>query len=224
MREHYNSFSYWEDKINKNKTIRGHMFMKNPPDDKSIYVHTLIFTKKNGIENIFAYFPSVKALLGYIQYSFLQEAFYTWINGREEAIVNVPSMTVEKIVKDGIKKGDIKKSVGKLMQEQYDKINSLWSLSDSKIVQELKKFARNFNKTWFGDNREFLYIKILKDVNELQKFVMNSALMIGGEDEFKEKVGLDLESWKNVCEEAITNKDMGERFRDILQNNLTEII
>ena len=200
------------------------MFMKNPPDDKSIYVHTLIFTKKNGIENIFAYFPSVKALLGYIQYSFLQEAFYTWINGREEAIVNVPPMTVEKIVKDGIKKGDIKKSVGKLMQEQYDKINSLWSLSDSKIVQELKKFARNFNKTWFGDNREFLYIKILKDVNELQKFVMNSALMIGGEDEFKEKVGLDLESWKNVCEEAVTNKDMGERFRDILQNNLTEII
>ena len=198
--------------------------MKNPPDDKSIYVHTLIFTKKNGIENIFAYFPSVKALLGYIQYSFLQEAFYTWINGREEAKENVPPMTVENIVKDGIKKGDIKKSVGKLMQEQYDKINSLWSLSDSKIVQELKKFARNFNKTWFGDNREFLYIKILKDVNELQKFVMNSALMIGGEDEFKEKVGLDLESWKNVCEEAVTNKDMGERFRDILQNNLTEII
>ena len=28
MRENYNSFNYWENVINENKTIRGHMFMQ----------------------------------------------------------------------------------------------------------------------------------------------------------------------------------------------------
>ena len=36
MKENYNSFSYWENLINENKTIRGHMFMDNPPKDKSL--------------------------------------------------------------------------------------------------------------------------------------------------------------------------------------------
>ena len=53
--------------------------MDNPPKEKSLYIHTLIFSKNNGIDNIYAYFPDAKVLLGYIQYSFLQKKLF--ING-----------------------------------------------------------------------------------------------------------------------------------------------
>ena len=80
MRQNYNSFEYWKNFIMENRTIRGHMFMKNLPTDKSIYMHTLIFSKYGGLNSIWSYFPNIKVFIGYIQYSFLQEAFYTWIN------------------------------------------------------------------------------------------------------------------------------------------------
>ncbi len=41
------------------------------------------------------------APLGYIQYSFLQEAFYIWINGRKQGISYIPLKPVEEIIKDG---------------------------------------------------------------------------------------------------------------------------
>ena len=80
MRQNYNSFEYWKNFIMENRTIRGHMFMKNLPTNKSVYMHTLIFSKYGGLNSIWAYFPNIKVFIGYIQYSFLQEAFYTWIN------------------------------------------------------------------------------------------------------------------------------------------------
>ena len=56
MRENYNSFNYWERIINENKTVRGHMFMEKPPTENSIYFHTLVFSKKNGLNNVWGYF------------------------------------------------------------------------------------------------------------------------------------------------------------------------
>ena len=51
MRENYNSIKYWENVVIENKTIRGHMFMQDVPNEKSLYFHTMIFSKKNGINN-----------------------------------------------------------------------------------------------------------------------------------------------------------------------------
>ena len=75
MRQSYNSLKYWDKMLCKILTIRGHMFMEKPPKGKSLYIHTLIFNKSNGIDNIYAYFSDEKVLLGYIQYSFLPGSF-----------------------------------------------------------------------------------------------------------------------------------------------------
>ena len=90
MRHSYDSFDYWEELINENKTIRGHMFMDKLPNEKSIYIHSLVFCKNNGLNNTWSYFPNEKMLLGYIQYSFLQEAFYKWIYGKERMVISIP--------------------------------------------------------------------------------------------------------------------------------------
>jgi len=224
VRQNYNYFKYWENIINENKTIRGHMFMKEPPKEKSLYVHTLIFTKNSGIENIYAYFPDVKVLLGYIQYSFLQEAFYKWIHGKKRMITKIPYQSVEDIVDEGLKVGLITDEIAKVMLSNYNKIKKMWELPKDRILIELMKFTREFNKSWFGNNKEFLYMKIFKTPIELGNFVVESTMITGDENYFENKVGVTIEEWVEICKNSIKDKKIGNAFKKIVQKNLTEIL
>lgn len=224
MRHNYDSFDYWEELINENKTIRGHMFMDRLPDSRSIYIHSLIFSKNNGLSNIWSYFPNEKTLLGYIQYSFLQEAFYKWIYGKERVIINIPNIPVERIISDGEKNKKISKEEANNMRRHVDMIRSFWNLPNDKLIKSLKRFCRDFNRTWYGDNKEFLYLKIFDNPKELAEFVVNSSYITTTEEDFIERTGISLVEWRKICENADENKRNGEKFRDILLKSLTEII
>ena len=224
MRHGYDSFDYWEELINENKTIRGHMFMDRLPDKKSIYIHSLIFSKNNGLNNIWSYFPNERSILGYIQYSFLQEAFYKWIYGKERLIVNIPNVPVETIISDGIKNNKISKDEAENMKRHLDMVKSYWDLPKDKLIKELKRFSRDFNRTWYGDNKEFLYLKIFDNPKDLGEFVINSSYITTTEEDFIERTGINIKEWGSICEKAHINKSDGEKFRDILLKSLTEII
>ena len=223
MRENYNSFDYWDKVTRENKTIRGHMFMKNTPTEKCLYFHTLMFSKSNGIDNIWGYFPNVRSLIGYLQYSFLQEAFYKWINGKDTLITKIPSISVEKIIEQGEKAKKITKEIADSMKKDYKFLSKLWDMSSKDAEREILKFLRQFNKKWMGDNREFIYIKIFKSPKELGDFVVSSATMTDTEDELEEKIGMKTDEWMNVCEGALNDKLKAEKFREILLKKLTEV-
>lgn len=224
MRHGYDSFDYWEELINENKTIRGHMFMDRLPDKKSIYIHSLIFSKNNGLNNIWSYFPNERSILGYIQYSFLQEAFYKWIYGKERLIVSIPNVPVETIISDGEKNNKISKDEAENMKRHLNMVKSYWDLPKDKLIRELKRFSRDFNRTWYGDNKEFLYLKIFDNPKDLGEFVINSSYITTTEEDFIERTGININEWGIICEKAHINKRDGEKFRDILLKSLTEII
>jgi hypothetical protein len=224
VRHSYDSFDYWEELINENKTIRGHMFMDKLPNEKSIYIHSLVFCKNNGLNNTWSYFPNEKMLLGYIQYSFLQEAFYKWIYGKERIVISIPNIPVEKIILDGEKNKKISKEEADNMRRHVKMVKDCWSLPKDKLIRALQRFSRDFNRTWYGDNREFLYLKIFNTPKELGEFVVNSSYMTTTEREFKDRIGISIPEWNNICERANKNKRDGEKFRDILLKSLTEII
>jgi hypothetical protein len=223
MRENYNSFCYWENVISKNKTIRGHMFMQKPPTEKSIYFHTLIFGNKNGINNIWGYFPNIRSLIGYIQYSFLQEAFYKWIYGKDKLVTRIPHLTVDKIIHEGEKLKKINRQTAYNMRKDYDFFTRLWNMPSSKVEMELRKFTTDFNKKWMGDNTEFLYIKIFRTPKELGEFVISSSLLTSTEKELEDKIGMTLDEWKDICECAVTDSVKGKIFREILLKKLSEV-
>ena len=60
------------------------------------------------------------------------------------------------------------------------------------------KFTRDFNKTWIGDNNEFLYLKIFNSPTELGEFVINSNYIIRG-NEFEEVVGVTIEGGRKYA-------------------------
>ena len=224
MRYNYDSFDYWDELISKNKTIRGHMFMDTLPTEGSIYIHTLLFFKNNGLNNIWSYFPDLKSLLGYIQYSFLQEAFYKWIYGKERMVINIPNISVEKIIKDARANNKITKDEANNMIKHLEMIKSYWNLPNKELLKQLKKFSREFNRTWYGDNKEFLYLKIFESAKELGDFVLNSSYMTLSEEDFKLKTGITVDEWEEVCLDVSKNEINAKKFRDVLLKSLTEII
>lgn len=198
--------------------------MDKLPTDKSCYIHTLIFGKGTGLNNIWGYFPDEMALVGYIQYSFLQEAFYMWINCKNGPVSYIPIKPVEVVIKDGENEGKITKAEADEMRKTVMAINKFWSLPKNKVMIELKKFSREFNRKWYGDNQEFLYLKVFNKPEELGDFVVQSSYMASTDEEFKNIIGKNIEGWKEICTKSIKNKEYGELFRDILQKNLTEVI
>lgn len=224
VRQNYNSFDYWKELISENRTIRGHMLMNKMPTDKSLYIHTLIFCRENGLNNIWGYLPDVKALIGYIQYSFLPEAFYIWINSKNGSVSSIPIKSVEQVISDGEKNKKITKEEAEKMRYHVNMIKKCWDLPKNKLILELKKFVRDFNRTWYGDSSEFLYLKIFEKPEELGKFVLESNYMSSSEDEFKKRTNEEIATWLEICKNAATNKRAGEQFRKILQKNLTEVI
>lgn len=224
MRENYNSFDYWEKVIRENKTIRGHMFMQKPPTEKSLYFHTLIFSKGNGMNNIWGYFPNVKSLIGYLQYSFLQESFYKWIHGKDKLITRIPSISVEKVIEDGERAKKITKEIADKMKKDYQFLSKLWDMPSRDAERELKKFLREFNKKWIGDNREFLYIKLFESPKEVGDFVVSSATITNSEGELESKIGMKIDEWLNLCENTLKDKKSAEKFRQILLKRLSEVL
>lgn len=224
VRQNYNSLDYWKELISENRTIRGHMLMNKMPTDKSLYIHTLIFCRENGLSNIWGYLPDVRALIGYIQYSFLPEAFYIWINSKEGSIQSIPIKSVEQIISDGERNKKITKEEAENMRKHVNMIKKCWDLPKNKLIREIKKFVREFNRTWYGDSSEFLYLKIFEKPEELGKFVIESNYMSSSEDEFKKKTNEDIETWLEICKDATINKKAGEVFGKILQKSLTEVI
>ena len=224
MRNGYDSRDYWEHLNEKNKTIRGHMFMEDIPRKDSIYIHTLSFVKKNGIQNVWAYFPNFNALLGYLQYSFLQENFFKWIYGKEKKVTKIPTISVEEVINKALKENKITKAESQSMKEDIVFLSKIWKMPQDKGLKELQKFCRNFNKKWYGDSAEFLYIKIFNRPEEMGQYIIDSCKLTGQYSDITKSSNLTEEDWIDLCKSADKDIDKGERFRNILLKKLTEIL
>lgn len=224
MRDGYNSKDFWDRLNEKNKTIRGHMFLNELPKKGSIYLHTLSFSNKNGLNSIWTYFPSFSALLGYIQYSFLQENFYKWIYGREKKITKIPSLSAQEIVNKALKENKVSKAEAEMMKDDILAIIKIWKMPQAKGLKELKKFSRDFNRKWYGDSTEFLYLKIFETSEELGRFILDSCKLTSGYERIPNKEEYSEETWLELCKNAEIEIEAGEKFREILLKNLTEIL
>lgn len=223
VKENYNSLSYWENVLRKNKGRRAHVFMQKPPTEKSIYFHTMIFGQKNGINNMWGYFPNLKCFVGYIQYAFLQEAFYRWVHGKDRFISQIPCLTIDKISREGEKTKKISKEIATEMRRDFEFFNRLWIIPADRIETELRKFLVDFNKRWMGNNKQFLYIKIFNTPEQLGEFVISSAVITNTEKELENKIGMPISEWRDVCKYTISDSAKGETFKDILQKKLSEV-
>src|SRR5699024_10775010 len=129
-----------------------------------------------------------------------------------------------RIIADGEKNKKISKEEAENMRRHLDMIKSCWNLPKDKLIKSLQRFTRDFNRTWYGDNKEFLYLKIFDHTKDIGEFVVSSSYITTKDDDFIERARIDIVEWKRICEKAHKNKTDVEKFRNILLKSLTEII
>ena len=139
-------------------------------------------------------------------------------------VINIPNISVEKIIKDARTNNKITKEEANNMIKHLEMIKSYWNLPNKELLRQLKKFSREFNRTWYGDNKEFLYLKIFESAKELGDFVLNSSYMTLSEEDFKLKTGITIYEWEEICLDVTKNEINAKKFRDVLLKSLTEII
>ena len=110
------------------------------------------------------------------------------------------------------------------MKKDYKFLSKLWDMSSKDAERELRKFLREFNKKWMGDNREFIYIKLFKTPQEVCDFVVSSAAMTNTEGELENKIGMKIDEWKSLCENTLKDNMKSEKFREILLKKLSEVL
>ena len=223
MEETYNSFNYWQNVVNEHKTLKSHMFMQEAPTEKSIYFHTLILGKKNGIDNSWSYFPDIRSLIGYIQYSFLQEAFYKLIYGQEEVISKIPDFTIDEIANEGEKLKKISTKASNNMINNYESIKKLKNVSHYRVEDKLKEFIYEFNKMWLGSDKGFIYMRVFDTPEELGEFVISSALTTNTKEELENILGMTISEWRDVCKFATKDLAKGNILKTVLLKKLKNV-
>lgn len=224
MKDNYNSFKFWDTNVNDSNAIRGYAFTNEMPNSKSVYIHALLFSRKNGIENIYSYFPNVRVLLGYIQHSFLQKAFYNWAYGKQTLIMKIPALPTKQLVGELYSNGKITKKEKDIMKNQYDELDRLWDKDEQEILNGIIKFGREFNKVWLGDNNRFLYIKAFKNAQDLANFVKSSVDLTGKNNEFKNYIGISIDDFIEISEKVSTDKEASNIFRKVILDKLTDVL
>lgn len=222
--KNYNSITYWEPFIQKNKTLRERIFKDSDISNETIYLHYTIFTKKSGVENGWVPAPNLGAFIGYVQYCFLPEAYYTWVYGRDKVITKVPIETVDSIFSTALRENKLSKDDEKHMKRDIDNIKRLWRIRKENCRAEIERFCALFNSNWIGDAHSFLYMKAFFNSEELGKFIIDTVNQTNVIECLKKEIGMDKNQWLKFCGEASKDKEKGEKLKGYLFKELKDII
>ena len=200
-----NPEKFWRELITKNETLKGRMFKDEPITEDTKYLHYVIFNRKVGFQNVWVMVPNFNRLIEFIEYVFMPEAYYKWVEGKKKLITHIPSEKEK-------------------MKNDIVALRKLKGLSADNGMRKIKIFCSRFNNNWLGNDDEFLYLKAFGSAEELGKFVVETNLQTDSEDSYEKTIGMTTEEWFKVCENAHKNKEDEEKFKKVLFKHLEDIV
>lgn len=217
-----NPEKFWSDLIRKNETLKGRMFKDEPITENTKYLHYVIFNRHVGIQNVWVMVPDFNHLVQFIQYVFMPEAYYKWVEGKRKLITHIPSNDVEQII-SMININNTKEDKKK-MQNDVLALRKLNGLSSEQGMRKLRIFCSRFNNNWLGDSDEFLYLKVFKNAEELGNFIFETNLQTNFEQSYEREIEMTAEEWFKLCKNAHKNKEDENVFKEILFKHLENVI
>lgn len=223
-KKNYNSIHYWDALLDKNDLFEG-SFNNLPLTKDSIFINSVIFSKGEILDS-WAYYPNVKALLGFIKYVFLPSSFLNYfIDDDEEAIiVDVEEVDILVEIFNSIDNVRNKEKIEDIIKD-YDKLEELWKLDDDECLLKLRIFINNFNKKWSNSSKDvFFYLNIFSTPMEIADYLINTYREVDMEDLFENDIEYTKEEFLNIVNNVYGNKFMEKKFIDILNNKLPVLI
>ncbi|EGT3615418.1 hypothetical protein FHH43_04100 [Clostridium perfringens] len=222
LKKEENPEKYWGELIRNNETLKGRMFKDESITEDTKYLHYVIFNRHVGFQNVWVMVPNFNSLIQFIQYVFMPEAYYKWVEGKRKLVTHIPSIDVEKII--SIIKNKVTEEDRQKMKNDILALRKLNGLNVENGMRKLKIFCSRFNNNWIGDKDEFLYLKVFNNAEELGEFVVETNLQTDCEDCYEKTIGMTTEEWFRVCKNAHKNKEDEEKFKTVLFKYLEDIV
>ncbi|KEI04270.1 hypothetical protein [Clostridium botulinum] len=215
----YNNYYYWKNVLCNKKEVWKCSIMNTLDLQESIYINTTILDyDKNTLDNNWACYPNIKALLGFIQYIYLPTAFFYIVNADNNDDIFMPICSTEEFI-EYIKETGYNESIVNIMEQNLNELISYWN-RDELSINTIKKFCYKFNNIW-NNEKNILYINVFSNPREIADFIIKNEDFI---EVVEEDIGLSKNQFYNLCENIYYNKFTKNIFVEFLNNKIGCIV
>lgn len=218
-KNNFKDYLFWENKILNDYSLWEGYFNKSSITTESKIAYTGILDSEKGILKCgWVVYPSLNALLGFLQHVFLPTSFLTYFDRTCEGFF-IPVSTFDIVTEEVIKNNSINIDDFNSIIKSYNFLNSLWESTKDKLLLELNSFCNDFNSRWDNDPEKKLFIKIFNSPSDTYEFITQS---IGWDfEEFvEEELSMSLSDLKFTCDNVLNEPLLNKRFIDILNINI----
>lgn len=187
----YSYPGYWAWTLQK-KDVWNSLFA--PPDelDHPIFVNTWVAGGTRGfLDNNWACYPDVKALLGFVQYVYLPAAFY-YVTHKENRELMIPICSTEALLTRLWESGSRHSAA---MCSFVRQLRAVWNETEEEQPKALARFCAGFNRYWARQDCR-LGIQLFFGVDAVADEVKNC---IWCEELFAEETGFSYRQFDELC-------------------------
>ncbi len=163
------------------------------------------------------------AALGFLQHVFLPTAFYTWVDRQSDdfyfSLLPFHALKHEMIAYFDEQGTSFDEQDVLKMEEEYQRLNCIWSQNDHEQRRALQSFCEQFNITWDQDPERKLFVKVFCHCNEIVDFILEN---IENEsiDVIEEQIDMSIEQLYFMCNNAYDEPMINKNMVELLNNKI----
>jgi hypothetical protein len=222
--EKYKQYYFWENVLKNNEEVWKNSFRNMPLNHDSKFINTVIVDCNHSImEDNWAYYPNVEALLGFIHHVFLPTAFALVLFSESGELVT-PMATVKELLDSAEEIGEDKnKDFIDIMRKQDAELESIWDTDEEEMWRSLHHFSQKFNEIWGKNMDVFFYFDIFNTPLEIGQYLIDEYEKDQMLDYFEDESGLTEEEWRSTCKDVYENDFSRIKFLDVLNNRTKDL-
>ncbi len=214
---------YWMTKINDHQPIWCGLFEKEPINEKSIIISSVILNPySNQHEEAWAVYPNPQSILGFLQYIFLPTAYIGLIKRQDtDQDVYYFEENLSTLLAGFKEEHPEKTSLINKMEKLTIELDRLWYEDDVYCFQKLKHWSSEFNQDWKEDSFIILNFNIFASPLDAVKAIIKVYEDDLDIKDLEDEIGLTKNDFIKLAKDDIFHSAfMRRKFTDILTNRL----
>ncbi|EGO63377.1 hypothetical protein [Acetonema longum] len=213
----YSRHFYWEHLLSTPRDPWQTSFITAGSAGRALFVNTVIIDyRRNTLDNNWAGYPDVKALLGFLQYLHLPLVFYHTLRQNEEELY-FPVCSSDEFLN---MIADSESRYAPVMREAVLELNGLWKLDEEQCLARLRDFCRCFNAFW-RQNDYILNISLFANTRDIAHYVLDQSEF---PEVLEEDIGLTADQLFHLCDNFYREPLVRRNFVKLLNHKIGCVI
>lgn len=223
--EKYKQYYFWENVLKNNEEVWKNSFRNMPLSRSSRFINTVVVDCNKGVvEDNWAYYPNIEALLGFVHHVFLPTVFALILFAESEEFVTPMADVKELLEHTEEVSDDVMRELIPIMRKQNEELENIWNLDEEEMWRELINFSQEFYEIWGKGLDVFFYFNIFKTPMEVGDYLIEEYEKDKMLDYFEDESGMSREEWVSTCTGVYESDFLRKKFIDVLNNRAKDIL